>query len=177
MRFGNARAGMFVALLFIALFITGCGGGSSSSSSTTTSEGASAAFIKKGHLNVIPKFGKEAPVKEREEANVVVSKSLKAREAADFSTQCETLGRKGLEEVPGAKSAQACAAALKKYAEPLAETKEARKDTLKGSIAVLRVKGDRGYALYHGADGKDYSVPLEKENGSWKVSSLLTSEL
>ena len=66
---------------------------------------------------------------------------------------------------------------MKKLASPLSRTKEARKDTLTGSITALRVKGGQGYALYHGNDGTDYAVPLEKEGGTWKVSSIETKEL
>jgi hypothetical protein len=169
--------GLLAAFICLGLIVAGCGGGSSSSSSSTTSTEASAAFIKKGHINLVPKFGEEAPEKEREEVNVIVTENLKARAAADFATQCKTLGAKGMAEVPGAKNQKNCAAALKKFAEPLAGTKKAREDTLKGSIAALRVKGDKGWALYHGAGGKDYAVPLEKEGGTWKVSSVLTTEL
>jgi hypothetical protein len=107
----------------------------------------------------------------------VVVKSLKARQAADFKTQCETLSKKGIEEIPNAKGEQDCPAALKKLAEPLSSTKEAREDTLAGSIATFRVKGGRGCALYHGSDGNDHAVPLEKEDGAWKLSSIVTTEL
>jgi len=169
---------MIAAFICLGLIVAGCGGGSSStSSSSTTNEEASAAFIKKGHVNVLPKFGEEASEEEREAVNAIVVENLKAREAADFATQCKTLGRKGMAEVPGAKNQQTCAKALTELAEPLSKTKEAREDTLKGSIAVLRVKGDKAWALYHGAKGKDYAVPLEKEDGTWKVSSVLTTEL
>ena len=167
--------GMLAALICLVLLITGCGGGGSSSS--TTNEEASLAFIKKGHVNVLPKFGEEASEEEREAVNAIVVENLEARASGDFATQCETLGKKGLAEIPEAKSQKACAKALKKFAEPLSETKKAREDTLKGSIAALRVKGDKGWALYHGDNGKDYAVPLEKEGRTWKVGSVLTTEL
>ena len=166
------------ALLCVGLLIAGCGGGSSTTgSSSTASEEASAAFIKKGHVNKLPKFGEEASEEEREEVNVIVVENLKARAAADFVTQCETLNMKGIKEVPKAKNHQDCAAALKKFAEPFKETEKAREDTLKGSISVLRVKGDKAWLFTTETDGKDYAVPLEKEDGHWRISSIFTEPL
>ena len=66
---------------------------------------------------------------------------------------------------------------LKKIGEPLANTKEFRANTLSGEIAAFRVKGDEGYALYHGNDGKDYAVQLEREDGTWKLTSLANTEI
>jgi hypothetical protein len=159
--------------------LAGCGGaGTSSSTSSGEASGETVkSFIKKGQPNVLPKFGHEAPAKEREQANVVVTESLEARAAADFATQCKTLDKTGLAGIPGVKGESECPAALKKYAEPLSKTKKARTNTLDGPIDVLMVKGNLGYALYHGNDGKDYAVPLEKEDGKWKISSLVSNEI
>jgi hypothetical protein len=173
MRIGKRWLGLLAALICLGSIVTGCGG----SSTSTTSTEASLAFIKKGHPSPIPKFGQEASQEEREEVEVIVSENLKARAAADFSTQCKTLGAKGMAEVPGAKNQQSCTKALKGLAEPLSGSKKVRKDTLHGSISALRVKGDKGWVLYHGSDGKDYAVPVEKEDGSWTVGSIFTTEL
>jgi hypothetical protein len=168
------------------LAVAGCGGGSSTSSASSSSESASAAepsaqFVKKKGNNTIAKFGEEGSVEEREAANVVVVESLEAREAADFATQCETLDLGIVKELTagskGGEPRSECPSALKKLAEPLSKTKKARTDTLPGNIAALRVKGNQGYALYHGNDGKDYAVPLEREGDSWKITTLLTTEI
>lgn len=182
----NLRFGLLLALLGLALVAAGCGGGSSSSSSSTSGSTSSsesgsgsepsAQFLKKGN-NTIPKFGEESSLEEREAANAVVVESLQARQAADFQTQCETLDLKAIKEIPDAKGHEDCAAKLKKLAEPLSSTKETRTDALSGSIAAFRVKGNRGFALFHGNDGKNYAVPLEKEGGGWKISMLRTPEL
>jgi hypothetical protein len=186
---GILRGSLCLALLALALLIAGCGGGSSSSSSssspgssTSSSESSSgpepsAQFQKHKNDKAIVKFGEEASAEEREAASAVVVESLKAREAADFKTQCDTLNMKGIKTVPKATNHSDCPAELKKLASPLSRTKEVRKDTLSGSIDALRVKGEEGYALYHGNDGKDYAVPLEKEGGTWKLSSVETKEL
>ena len=170
--------GLCLALLGVAVIISGCGGGNSSSSSESTSEAEpSAQFVKQKSDRRYAAFGAEASTQERETANTVVTENLKARAAADFETQCETLNKKAIAKIPGAKNEKGCPAALKKIAEPLSGSKELRANTLTGSIAALRVKGDEGFALYHGNDGKNWAVPLEKENGSWKVGALIMIEL
>jgi hypothetical protein len=165
----------------LGLTVAGCGGGSSSSSAPNKTEAnnaePAAQFLKPKGKNTIPKFGSEASTEERKATSAIVAKSLKARETADFATQCETLSTKAITNIPGAKGRSDCVAALKKFAEPLAKTKNARKDTLTGLIAAMRVKGDSGWGLYHGNDGKDYAVALEQEGGIWKVGSVVTIEI
>jgi hypothetical protein len=62
-------------------------------------------------------------------------------------------------------------------AAPLKKTAKARADSLEGPIAVLRMKGNKGYALYHGTNHIDYAMLMVKEAGQWKVGALLASEL
>jgi hypothetical protein len=178
-------AAVFAAtLIAVALVAAGCGGGSSGSEATaattagsSTARDATAQFLKPGETNPTVEFGKEASAALREEVSRVVAKSLKARESAAFETQCQTLSIKAIHVVPGGNNRSVCPAALKKFATPLSETVKARKDTLSGSIDAMRVKGDKAFALWHGNDRNDYSMPLEKEGGSWKVASILTTEL
>jgi hypothetical protein len=186
-----------LAFASLLLAFAGCGGGSSSSSSPASSSSStasfssspassesgstvepSAQFVKKKGDNTIAKFGREGSAEEREAANAVVVENLEAREDADFATQCETLTLALIKELNGGrKSRSKCPRLLKELAEPLSKTKKIRTDTLSGSITALRVKGREGYALYHGNDGKNYALPLEKENGHWRVNSLQTTEI
>jgi hypothetical protein len=173
-------AGTVSVAICLALITAGCGGGGSSSSIAKASgeATASAQFLKPGGANnSLVRFGHEASAEEREEVQSVVTASLRARAAADFVAQCETLSIQAINEIPGAKGHGDCPRKLKEFAEPLARSKPIRANTLSGPIPALRVKGDRAYALYHGNDGKDYALPLAKEDGAWKVSSLLTIEL
>jgi hypothetical protein len=176
-------AGICLAAI-LSLGVGGCGG--SSSSSSTSSEGgfeaeSSAQFLKQGKVKKsneeIVKFGDEGSVEEGETVNAIVAANLKARAAGDFAAQCETLDKNVIVKIPGAKNLRGYAAALKELAKPLSRTKKEREDTLDDSIDVLRVKGKSGYALYHGTDGKDWAVPLEKEGENWKVAALLMIEL
>jgi hypothetical protein len=137
----------------------------------------SAQFLDNPGAGKYVRFGVEASTQEREKAGGVVSRNLKAREAAHFGTQCETLATKAFLEVQGAEGGQSCPVVLRALAEPLAGTKKIRTDTLKGPITALRVKGDLAYALFHGSDHKDHAMAMEKEAGVWKIASIITIEL
>jgi hypothetical protein len=178
----------FVLAALVALLLVGCGGGGSSSSvGATNADSKVAEPSKEFHDPEGPKgpepvatFGKESDASEREEASAVLSQNLKARQKADFATQCETLGKRGLESFLGkgkGNERSKCQKELKKLAEPLSGSKKIRTDTLTGEIAALRVKGNLAWALYHGSDGKDNAMPMEREGVDWKVGGILTTEL
>lgn len=173
-------------LLVLALVLTaGCGSGGgtdSSGSSTASSASGATSFAKDAKSKEIVGFGEEAGASDREAASAVLSENLKARQAADFADQCRSLGKAGLETVLNAikevKAARAkCPSELKSLAEPLQGSKSVRADTLTGPIAALRIKGNKAYALYHGSDGNDYAMPMEKEGGKWLVGSIVTTQL
>jgi len=169
--------------VLVAAFLPGCGGGSGGSNSSTASVEASKQFqdpeALEGGKEPVATFGKEASESERAEASAVLDENLTARQEGDIAGQCGTLGKRGLESVSAtsAKEPSKCVAELKKIAEPLSSTENARKDTLAGEIAALRVDGKKAYALYHGNDGNDYAMPMEQEGGRWKVGGILTIEL
>lgn len=173
-----------IALAAVAgLLLVGCGAGGSSSASEGSAGEPSRQFQDpegpKGKEPVAT-YGKESGDAEREEASAILAKNLTAREKASFATQCETLGKRGLEAFlgkgEGTKQSK-CQPELKKLAEPLSGTKKIRADTLSGEIAALRIKGKQAYALYHGNDGKDYAWPMELEASSWKVGAIIPTEL
>lgn len=43
-------------------------------------------------------------------------------------------------------------------------------NTFPGKVSSLRVEGDFAYSQYHGTDGKDWVVPVDRERGVWLVS-------
>jgi hypothetical protein len=188
---GAGFAGALVLLILALVAVTGCGssGDSSSSSSDSGTEASqpvtgTKSFPKTAESKQFVAFGKEAGATDREAASAVLTENLEARQGADFAGQCGSLGKAGLETVLGAvkssevKAARAkCVASLKSLAEPLSSTKEVRTNTLSGPISALRVKGPKAYALYHGNDGNDYAMPMEKEGGKWMVGSIVTTEL
>jgi hypothetical protein len=179
---------LFVATA-LAVAVAACGSGSNSSSSAAgtgkdpASGEASAEFlVPHSPNNKLVRFGAEAPPTEREAASKVLKANYEARERAHFAAQCATLSKVLIEEIvgpskKGTAAAAACAGAVKSIAEPLNATKKVRADNLRAPIAALRMKGKKGYALYHGTDKKDHAMLMEKEKGEWKVGALLATEL
>jgi hypothetical protein len=184
---GN-RAQIVALLLAAALsaaLVAGCGSGGSSSAADTGSSssagGSSAEFVQPGGENKVAKFGKEASDSEREAASAVLEESMRARAAGDWNTQCALLAsdivRSVKESSPPPVAEKGCPKQLEAQAQPLNQTKTVRANTMTGPIAVLRVEGDSGFALYHGTKGQDYSMPMRKDDGEWKVASLVTREI
>jgi hypothetical protein len=187
------RMALALAVLACALVSTGCGGGSSSSqggtpsstesSSATPSEGGksgepSKEFAGKGPNGELAAAGKESSVEEREAASKILALSFTAREDGDWGSQCGTLTASVLSQLEGPTSnggkKQTCLQALE------ARAKQAPKATLENNmvepLAALRVNGSQAFAFYHGAGGKDYVIPMEKEGGEWKVGALSPQE-
>jgi hypothetical protein len=168
---------MFIVLGAIALVLPGCGESSSAGS------GPSVEFMgPHGKNKKFAAFGEEADVEEREAASRVLEESFKARQGGDWKTQCATLSAKAVKENKEFAEIQgvaggSCAKDLQGRAEPLQISKQVRVNTLTGPIDALRVKGDRGYVLYHGKGGGDYEMPMEKEDGEWKVGDVVEEPL
>jgi hypothetical protein len=187
-------AGALIAAVAILAFVAGCGSSSDDSSSnagSSTASGESSAsggegsaeFLSKKGENKIVKFGEEASEEERDEASEVLVENLKARAAADFATQCDSLTKAAIEKVEesainlGRANEKGCENALQVAAEPLFETEEIRAFNMEGPVGALRVKGKKAYALYHGTENKDYYIEMEKVGDEWKVARLKTEEL
>jgi hypothetical protein len=200
------RTVILALILALALGAVGCGGGSDSSSSSTsdagktTSEGPkgdstnsesqapseessgaepSKEFISNGKNGKLAKVGKEASVAEREAASKVLEKSLNAREEGDWKTQCETLSATAVEGVEKSATvlgaAPGCAKALEAQAAPVPAP--ARANTMTGPIDALRINQKiNGFAFYHGTEGRDFVIPLIKQEG-WKVVALQEEEI
>jgi hypothetical protein len=170
-----------IAVVALAVLVVGCGGGSASSATTGSTGGGakgglSAQFDGPNGGSKFAAFGEESSAAEREAASAVLERNLAARAVGKWGAQCSTLTLTMIEEFErpskGGNPSSLCPGELKALAEPLPDTKGARADTLGGPIDAFRVKGSRGYALYHGNDGSDYAMLLAKEDGHWKVAAL-----
>jgi hypothetical protein len=193
-----------IALSLLGGMLAGCGSSSSSSSSssgaTTTSTAATAGSTETSAPPSSPpastspsesgtspptsgfskkakpvSFGYEAKASERKQASEILEKSLKARAASEFATQCKTLSQPLIEAIEKSRYKVNCPQTLRIEALLIPASKTA--DTMQGPIAALRVQGPVGYALYHGKGGNDYAVRMELENGEWKVGEVLTEKL
>jgi hypothetical protein len=181
---------MLIAAAAAIVAAVGCGGSSSAATAfncpknkaaKNPSSEPSAEFNTKGENGQIVTYGEEADAEEREAASCVLEVSLEAREDAKFPKQCETLSAAAIKRLAQESKSEGlpgnCASTLASSARPLEQTALFRKNTMTGPIAALRVKGNVGYALYHGSEGKDYAVEMEKDGDEWRVARLATTEL
>jgi hypothetical protein len=177
-RFEQRILSALIVAAALAIIAAGCGGGSSSDANEPE---ASKTFLVKGDSNKIAKFGEEADGDEREDASEVLEENMVAREAHDLPVQCSSLTagaiKRAEEEAFVWEPGPGCEPNLKELGTPWSITKEIRENTMTGPIDALRVKGDKAWALYHGAKGKDYAIKMKKEDDEWKVDSLTTTEL
>lgn len=141
-----------------------------------TESGPSAAFLTRGGDNSVQTFGEEADEAEVDAATATLAGYLRAWAGDDWAGACRHLAEvtvEPLEELaPGSArpEGEGCPAVLATLTAGTARS--TRTNTLTDGIASLRVEGDRAFALYHGQHGVDYFVPMDRENGEWKVASL-----
>jgi hypothetical protein len=182
----------------LAAVLAACGGGGSEDSTAgstatstqstpapTTPEGdgsskeGSASFRTPGGDNSIQNFGDEAGPAEVEAATAVLATYMRARASDDWAGQCAHLAKVAIAPLEQLASnsprlkGKGCAAILAALS---AGTRSTRANTMTDGVTSLRVAGDRGFALYHGAKGVNYFVPMVEEGGEWKLGALAPSE-
>lgn len=173
------------ALTLLVVALSGCGGGSSSTTEAAETEsqeypwikGPTREFLEPNGDNVVQTFGKEGTKAEREQASEVIAAWMRARAVQDWKKDCSYFGQgyttSITDDAHGVTKGK-----VKNCPQALAYFKhEASGDyvnNLDGPIDSLRVgifksQLKQGWAQYHGNDGKDWIIPLEKENGRWMV--------
>lgn len=126
-------------------------------------------------------WGHEASGAERARASRVITGWLRARAATDWAADCSFFSRRyrhalvaeDATEVSNGE-VQNCPQALDFFG--FAASGDC-KNTLSGPIDRLRVGGGLGIALYHGNDGNDWAVTMEKEAGGWWLAIAAPTEL
>jgi hypothetical protein len=152
-------------------------GGTSASPSHSDSGGGAAQFRGEGD-NSIQEFGQEASAAERETAAAALHGYLDAWAAHRWKQACfymsagvaVTLERMAALARQGTQgdSCPQLFAGLNRAA----DVKAVAAAAAAVDVGSLRVKGRRGFVLYHGAEGVDYSMPMAYEAGGWKVGAL-----
>jgi hypothetical protein len=175
----SSAASLAAALLVAA----GCGSGGATETSkdplATYPKGPTRQFIAPGADNTVQEFGREATAAERNQVSRMVEAWLRARVMGHWGEVCSYLHRKNAayaivtgSEVTG-KKLTSCArglAALTRY------SGEAPRDNIKGGVASLRIEAGHGFAQYHGKEGRDWVLPVRREDGNWKISDLYPIE-
>jgi hypothetical protein len=145
------------------------------------SGGGSAQLRTKGGDNSVQEFGQEADASERDEAATALHNFLDARAVEDWENACSLLAqevRESLEELAaqgGQAEGTSCAGLLAKLTNRAA-LPALRSEAAQADVGSLRIERDRAFILYRVGDTV-FTVPMAKEDGSWKVASLAGTPL
>jgi hypothetical protein len=119
-------------------------------------------------------FGREATPRERKQATAIISAWMRARAAKNWSKVCTYLSHAfSMEEIETAK--WATEGKVKRCPEALVYFKAQfaggyANNFGSGPVVSLRIGEGHGFAQYHGNDGKDWIVFVDREGGRWKVA-------
>lgn len=176
-------------LVLAALLMTGCGGGDSATGEAAKQQkvdwslfpkGPTRQFIIPNGDNAVQTYGREGTPAERAAVSRVLHAWLRARAAKNWAKDCSYLSRYYIKMITADAHSDSkgkvsgCAATLA-YFKGNASGDFA--NNLPGQIQSLRVGRGEGrgeaeaYAQYHGNDGKDWVVPVTRENGEWRVAN------
>jgi hypothetical protein len=175
--------GVMLAMLWLALALTACGGGSDTGEAETNPEriypwveGPTREFLVVDGDNAVQLFGREATVGERAQASKLIDRWMRARAAKDNAKECVYLARSFASELVADATnvsegkVTTCPQTLAYFGTSVGGVNHLD-NTMTGPIDSLRIEGGQGYGQYHGNDGNDYIVPMAREDGEWKVST------
>ena len=179
---GTRRFALALMLILAAALAAGCGGGGSTTSAAKEKTvdwsiyppGPTRQFIVPGGDNAVQTFGREATPAERKQAAEIIAAWMRARAVQDWARDCSYFSP-GYTKNITTDAHSVTNGRVKSCPEALAYFKHEASgdyvDNFKGTtVASLRVGEGHGYAQYHGNDGKDWIVPVERSDGEWKVS-------
>ena len=160
------------------LLLAGCGEADTSGSTKEERlfpwvKGPAREFLSGGDT-AIPTFGQEATEAERAQASRMVHGWMRARAATDWAKDCSHFSRSYVKALVAEDAQQVSGGKVKTCPQALAyfgpQASGDYKNTLSGPIDSLRVQESQGYALYHGRDGRDWTIPMDREDGKWWVA-------
>jgi hypothetical protein len=178
-----AKLSFLSALIACSLAaVAGCGGGEATGGSETSArqeplypwlKGPSREFLIRGGDNALQTFGEEATKSEREQASEVIHAWMKARAAQDWAKDCSYFSKHYIHQLITTDAVVVSHGKVNNCAEGLAffghEVSGSYKNNLAGPIDSLRVGEGHGYAQYHGSDGHDWVIAVDREGGKWWV--------
>lgn len=177
---GIVKLGAASVLSLAVIAVAGCGGSGDSTDVSSTQaafypwiKGPTRQFLVRGGDNIVQTFGREATAAERKQASTVIAAWMRARAAQDWPKDCSYLSkgyRKTItEDAHGVSNGkvETCPQALAYFGHRASGDYV---DNLSGPIDSLRIGEGHGYAQYHGNDGKDWIIAVDRDSGRWKVA-------
>jgi hypothetical protein len=167
------------------------GGGSESDASAASdftpkkhndSGGGAEQFKVKGGDNSVQEFGEEADSEEFEAAAAALHNFLDARAEGNWAAACQYMSQGVTESfeqfASRAKGAEdtSCGTVLEQLTNPAAAPL-LKEEAAKASVGSLRIEDERAFVIYTGLDGTIMAMPMENEDGDWKVASLAGTPL
>lgn len=145
------------------------------------SGGGSQQFRVPGGDNSIQEYGQEASDSERQEAAIALHAFLAAQANRDWATVCTYLSQRmheQLEQLAASSEAEketSCTATLTSLLR--GASSGTPEEVRQADVGSLRVDGDSGFILYHGARDTNFTISVVKEDGSWKMGALSPSSI
>jgi hypothetical protein len=145
------------------------------------SGGGSEQFRFKGGDNSIQEYGEESDEAELQEAAEAVHGFYVARAEEDWGKACSYLAESmvsQLEALAGQSpelKGKDCAPVLKAFTRPLPAS--VRRETTVVNAGSFRHDDERGFLIYYDVEDKAYAIPLEDEDGTWKLTLLSATPL
>jgi hypothetical protein len=176
---------LLVALMVCgAAVVAGCGSGEATGEAETTAKpgplypwikGPTREFFIRHGDNAVQTFGREATPAEREQASRVIEAWMKARAAQDWKRDCSYFARAYVHQLVATDATQVTHGRVKTCPQALAyfghKASGSYKNNLTGPIDSLRIGEGHGYAQYHGNDGHDWVIPVDREDGKWLITN------
>jgi hypothetical protein len=145
------------------------------------SGGGAAQFRTKGGDNSIQEFGEESDESELEEAAAAVHGFYVARAEEDWAKACTFLAESMVGQLealagqsPELKGA-GCPTVLEAFTRPLPAS--VRRETTVVDAGSFRHDDERGFLIYYDSEDKPYAMPLEDQDGEWKLTLLSATPL
>lgn len=145
------------------------------------SGGGSDQFRTRGGDNSIQDYGEEADEADLAEAAEAVHDFYVAQANEDWTTACDYLAKSMVEQLKqlAARSKRTgktdCPALLEALTPPLAPT--VRRESTIVDAGSLRTGEEHSFLIYRGSGRTVYAMPLEDEDGTWKLTLLSPTPL
>lgn len=141
------------------------------------SGGGAAQFENARTAGTVVEFGEEADAEDFEAVAAALHGYLDAKEAQDWGLSCEYMSREAIESIAqfAADPDASCPELLEEFSS--GTSPKILRRLAVADVGSVRILGNEAHALYKGAKGFGFFMPMVFEEGQWKVRSLAPSML